>query len=188
MVSAGDFRNGVTFEMDGNVLQIIEFQHVKPGKGAAFVRAKVKNVITGSVIERNFNPSEKFPTAFVERKDMEYSYNDGDLYYFMDLETYELVPINASELSDNFKFVKENMTCKILSYKGNVFGVEPPNFVDLQVTKTDPGFAGNTATNTTKPATLETGAEVKVPLFIDEGEFIQIDTRTGEYLGRSKGE
>ena len=188
MVSAGDFRNGVTFEMDGNVLQIVEFQHVKPGKGAAFVRAKVKNVITGSVIERTFNPSEKFPTAFVERKDMEYSYSDGDLYYFMDLESYELVPINASELSDNFKFVKENMTCKILSYKGNVFGVEPPNFVDLQVTKTDPGFAGNTATNTTKPATLETGAEVKVPLFINEGEYIQIDTRTGEYLGRSKGE
>ena len=186
MVSAGDFRNGVTFEMDGNVLQIIEFQHVKPGKGAAFVRAKVRNVITGSVIERTFNPSEKFPTAFVERKDMEYSYNDGDLYYFMDLETYELIPINASELSDNFRFVKENMTCKILSYKGNVFGVEPPNFVDLQVTKTDPGFAGNTATNTTKPATLETGAEVKVPLFIDEGEMIQIDTRTGEYMGRSK--
>ena len=188
MVSAGDFRNGVTFEMDGNVLQIVEFQHVKPGKGAAFVRAKVKNVITGSVIERTFNPSEKFPTAFVERKDMEYSYSDGDLYYFMDLESYELVPINASELSDNFKFVKENMTCKILSYKGNVFGVEPPNFVDLQVTKTDPGFAGNTATNTPKPATLETGAEVKVPLFINEGEYIQIDTRTGEYLGRSKGE
>ena len=188
MVSAGDFRNGVTFEMDGNVLQIIEFQHVKPGKGAAFVRAKVKNVITGSVIERTFNPSEKFPTAFVERKDMEYSYSDGGLYYFMDPETYELVPINESELSDNFKFVKENMTCKVLSYKGNVFGVEPPNFVDLQVTKTDPGFAGNTATNTTKPATLETGAEVKVPLFIDEGEMIQIDTRTGEYLGRSKSE
>ncbi|MBR3816457.1 MAG: elongation factor P [Clostridia bacterium] len=188
MVSAGDFRNGVTFEMDGNVLQIVEFQHVKPGKGAAFVRAKVRNVITGSVIERTFNPSEKFPTAFVERKDMEYSYSDGGLYYFMDPETYELVPINESELSDNFKFVKENMTCKILSYKGNVFGVEPPNFVDLQVTKTDPGFAGNTATNTTKPATLETGAEVKVPLFIDEGEYIQIDTRTGEYLGRSKGE
>ena len=186
MVSAGDFRNGVTFEMDGNVLQIIEFQHVKPGKGAAFVRAKVKNVITGSVIERTFNPNEKYPTAFVERKDMEYSYSDGGLYYFMDPESYELVPINESELSDNFKFVKENMTCKILSYKGNVFGVEPPNFVDLQVTKTDPGFAGNTATNTTKPATLETGAEVKVPLFIDEGEMIQIDTRTGEYLGRSK--
>ena len=185
MVSAGDFRNGVTFEMDGNVLQIVEFQHVKPGKGAAFVRAKVKNVITGSVIERTFNPSEKFPTAFVERKDMEYSYSDGGLYYFMDPETYELVPINESELSDNFRFVKENMTCKILSYKGNVFGVEPPNFVDLQVTKTDPGFKGDTATNTTKPATLETGAEVKVPLFIDEGEMIQIDTRTGEYMGRA---
>ena len=186
MVSAGDFRNGVTFEMEGNVLQIIEFQHVKPGKGAAFVRAKVRNVITGSVVERTFNPSEKFPTAFVERKDMEYSYSDGGLYYFMDPESYELIPINESELSDNFKFVKENMVCKILSYKGNVFGVEPPNFVELQVTKTDPGFKGDTATNTTKPATLETGAEVKVPLFIDEGEMIQIDTRTGEYLGRAK--
>ncbi len=185
MVSAGDFRNGVTFEMDGNVLQIIEFQHVKPGKGAAFVRAKVRNVITGSVVERTFNPSEKFPTAFVERKDMEYSYSDGGLYYFMDPESYELIPINESELSDNFKFVKENMVCKVLSYKGNVFGVEPPNFVELQVTKTDPGFKGDTATNTTKPATLETGAEVKVPLFIDEGEMIQIDTRTGEYMGRA---
>ena len=185
MVSAGDFRNGVTFEMDGNVLQIVEFQHVKPGKGAAFVRAKVRNVITGSVIERTFNPSEKFPTAFVERKDMEYSYSDGGLYYFMDPESYELVPINESELSDNFKFVKENMVCKILSYKGKVFGVEPPNFVELQVTQTDPGFKGDTATNTTKPATLETGAEVKVPLFIDEGEMIQIDTRTGEYMGRA---
>ncbi len=185
MVSAGDFRNGVTFEMDGNVLQIIEFQHVKPGKGAAFVRAKVRNVITGSVVERTFNPSDKFPTAFVERKEMEYSYSDGGLYYFMDPESYELVPINESELSDNFKFVKENMVCRILSYKGNVFGVEPPNFVELQVTKTDPGFKGDTATNTTKPATLETGAEVKVPLFIDEGEMIQIDTRTGEYMGRA---
>ena len=185
MVSAGDFRNGVTFEMDGNVLQIVEFQHVKPGKGAAFVRAKVKNVITGSVIERTFNPSEKFPTAFVERKEMEFSYSDDGLYYFMDPDTYELVPINESELSDNFKFVKENMVCRILSYKGKVFGVEPPNFVELMVTKTDPGFKGDTATNTTKPATLETGAEVKVPLFIDEGEMIQIDTRTGEYMGRA---
>ena len=185
MVSAGDFRNGVTFEMEGNVLQIVEFQHVKPGKGAAFVRAKVRNVITGSVVERTFNPNEKFPTAFVERKDMEYSYSDGGLYYFMDPESYELIPINESELSDNFKFVKENMVCKVLSYKGNVFGVEPPNFVELQVTKTDPGFKGDTATNTTKPATLETGAEVKVPLFIDEGEMIQIDTRTGEYMGRA---
>ncbi|MDD6012073.1 MAG: elongation factor P [Oscillospiraceae bacterium] len=185
MVSAGDFRNGVTFEMDGNVLQIIEFQHVKPGKGAAFVRAKVRNVITGSVVERTFNPSDKFPTAYVERKEMEYSYNDGGLYYFMDPESYELIPINESELSDNFKFVKENMVCRILSYKGNVFGVEPPNFVELQVTKTDPGFKGDTATNTTKPATLETGAEIKVPLFIDEGEMIQVDTRTGEYMGRA---
>ena len=185
MVSAGDFRNGVTFEMEGNVLQIIEFQHVKPGKGAAFVRAKVRNVITGSVVERTFNPNDKFPTAYVERKDMEYSYNDGGLYYFMAPESYELIPINESDLPDSFKFVKENMTCKILSYKGNVFGVEPPNFVELQVTKTDPGFKGDTATNTTKPATLETGAEVKVPLFIDEGEMIQIDTRTGEYLGRA---
>ena len=185
MVSAGDFRNGVTFEMEGNVLQIIEFQHVKPGKGAAFVRAKVRNVITGSVVERTFNPSEKFPTAFVERKDMEYSYNDGDLYYFMDSESYELIPINESELSDNFKFVKENMVCKILSYKGKVFGVEPPNFVELQVTQTDPGFKGDTATNTTKPATLETGAEIAVPLFIDIGDKIRVDTRTGEYMERA---
>ena len=185
MVSAGDFRNGVTFEMEGNVLQIIEFQHVKPGKGAAFVRAKVRNVITGSVVERTFNPSEKFPTAFVERKDMEYSYSDGGLYYFMDPESYELIPINESDLSDNFKFVKENMVCRILSYKGKVFGVEPPNFVTLQVTKTDPGFKGDTATNTLKPATLETGAEIKVPLFIDEGELIQVDTRTGEYMSRA---
>ena len=185
MVSAGDFRNGVTFEMDGNVLQIIEFQHVKPGKGAAFVRAKVRNVITGSVIERTFNPSEKFPTAFVERKDMEYSYSDGGLYYFMDPESYELVPINESELSDNFKFVKENMVCKILSYKGNVFGVEPPTFVELQITQTDPGFKGDTATNATKPATLETGAEIRVPLFINEGDMVRIDTRTGEYMERA---
>ena len=185
MVSAGDFRNGVTFEMDGNVYQIIEFQHVKPGKGAAFVRAKIKNVIAGSVVERTFNPTEKFPTAFIERKDMEYSYNDSGLYYFLDPESYELVPINESDLSDNFKFVKENMVCKILSYKGNVFGVEPPTFVTLQVTKTDPGFKGDTATNATKPATLETGAEIRVPLFIDEGEMIRIDTRTGEYMERA---
>ena len=185
MVSAGDFRNGVTFEMEGNVLQIIEFQHVKPGKGAAFVRAKVRNVITGSVVERTFNPNDKFPTAFVERKDMEYSYNDGELYYFMDQETYEMEPINASDLSDNFKFVKENMVCKILSYKGKVFGVEPPTFVELEITQTDPGFAGNTATNATKPATVETGAEIRVPLFINEGEKVRIDTRTGEYMERA---
>ncbi len=185
MISAGDFRNGVTFEMDGQVVSIIEFQHVKPGKGAAFVRTKIRNVITGSVVEKTFNPNDKYPTAFIERKDMEYSYNDGDLYYFMDTETWEQVPINASILGDSFKFVKENMTCKVLSYKGNVFGVEPPNFVELVITQTDPGFAGNTATNATKPATVETGAEIKVPLFIEEGEVVQIDTRTGEYLGRA---
>lgn len=185
MVSAGDFRNGVTFEMDGNVYQIIEFQHVKPGKGAAFVRTKIRNVIAGSVIEKTFNPSDKFPTAFVERKDMEYSYNDGELYYFMDLESYELVPLNKQVLSDNFRFVKENMICKVISYKGNVFGVEPPNFVELKVIKTEPGFKGDTATNVTKPATLETGAEIRIPLFIDEGETIRVDTRTGEYMERA---
>ena len=185
MVTAGDFKNGVTFEMDGKVYSIIEFQHVKPGKGAAFVRTKIRDVINGSVTEKTFNPTEKFPTAFIERKDMEYSYEDGGLYYFMDQETYDMIPVDASNLSDNFKFVKENMVCKVLSYKGNVFGVEPPTFVVLTVTKTDPGFAGNTATNATKPATLETGAEIKVPLFIEEGESIQIDTRTGEYLSRA---
>ena len=184
MISAGDFRNGVTFEMEGQVYQIIEFQHVKPGKGAAFVRTKIRNVIGGAVVERTFSPTDKFPTAYIERKDMEYSYNDGDLYYFMDPETYDMVPIGAATLPDNFKFVKENETCRVLSYKGNVFGVEPPNSVTLQVTQTDPGFAGNTATNATKPATVETGAEVKVPLFIEEGEMIVIDTRTGEYLSR----
>ena len=185
MITAGDFRNGVTFEMDGNVYQIIEFQHVKPGKGAAFVRTKIRNVIVGSVVEKTFSPTEKFPTAFVERKDMEFSYADGGLYYFMDPESYELVPVNESELGDNFKFVKENMVCKILSYKGKVFGIEPPTFVELTVTQTDPGFAGNTATNATKPATLETGAEIKVPLFINEGDVIRIDTRTGEYMERA---
>ncbi|MDR1735037.1 MAG: elongation factor P [Oscillospiraceae bacterium] len=185
MVSAGDFRNGVTFEMDGDVFQIIEFQHVKPGKGAAFVRTKIRNVIQGSVVERTFNPSDKFPTAYIERKEMAYSYSDGDLYYFMDPESYEMIPINASDLPDSFKFVKEDFVCKILSYKGKVFGVEPPTTVILQITKTDPGFKGDTATNATKPATLETGAVVKVPLFIDEGESIIVDTRTGEYSSRA---
>ena len=183
MISAGDFRNGITFELDGNVVSIVEFQHVKPGKGAAFVRAKIKNIITGAVTERTFNPND--PTAFIERRDMEYLYNDGDLYYFMDNETYEQVPINSDVLGDNFKFVKENTVCKILSYKGNVFGVEPPLFVELLITETDPGFKGDTATNATKPATLETGAEIKVPLFIEQGELIRIDTRTGEYMERA---
>ncbi len=185
MISAGDFRNGVTFEMDGNVYQIIEFQHVKPGKGAAFVRTKIRNVIAGSVVERTFNPNDKYPTAFVERRDMEFSYSDEGLYYFMDPESYELVPVNASELGDNFKFVKENMVCKILSYKGKIFGVEPPTFVELQITETDPGFKGDTATNALKPAKLETGAEIRVPLFINEGDMIRIDTRTGEYMERA---
>ena len=186
MISAGDFRNGVTFEEDGNVMQVIEFQHVKPGKGSAFVRTKTRNVLTGAVVEKSYNPTAKFPTAFVERKDMEYSYEDGDLYYFMDSETYEQVPINKKDVDDNFKFVKENMVCKILSYKGNVFGVEPPTFVELEVTDTEPGFKGDTATNATKPATLETGAEIRVPLFIEIGDVLRIDTRTGEYMERAK--
>ncbi|MCL2857095.1 MAG: elongation factor P [Oscillospiraceae bacterium] len=185
MISAGDFRNGVTFEMDGNVMQIVEFQHVKPGKGAAFVRTKVRNVITGSVVERTFNPSDKYPTAFVERKDMEYLYSDGGLYYFMDKESYENVPVGADKLDDNFKFVKENTDVKILSYKGEVFGVEPANFVELEITETEPGVKGDTATNVQKPATLETGAEIKVPLFINIGDRIRVDTRTGEYMERA---
>jgi elongation factor P len=165
-------------------MQVIEFQHVKPGKGSAFVRTKVKNVISGGVVEKSYNPSSKFPTAFIERKDMSFSYADGDLYYFMDSETYEQVPVNKSELGDAFRFVKEDMVCKVLSYKGKVFGVEPPSFVELQITETDPGFKGDTATNVTKPAILETGAEVKVPLFIDIGETIRINTETGEYMER----
>ena len=185
MISAGDFRNGVTFEMDGNVVQIIEFQHVKPGKGAAFVRTKIRNVISGSVTEKTFNPTDKFPTAYVERKDMQYLYSDGDLYYVMDTETYENIPISKDVLGDNFKFVKENMDCKVLSYKGKVFGVEPPFFIELEVTQTDPGFKGDTATNATKPAVLETGAEIRVPLFINEGDHIKVDTRTGEYMERA---
>jgi len=185
MVSAGDFRNGMTFEMDGTVFQVIEFQHVKPGKGAAFVRTKIRNVITGAVTERTFNPSEKYPSAFVERRDMQYLYNDGGLYYFMDNETYENVPIGQEILNDNFKFVKENTDVKVVSYKGNVFGVEPPFFMELEVIKTDPGFKGDTATNVQKPAILETGAEVKVPLFISEGDRVRIDTRTGEYMERA---
>ena len=185
MITASDFRNGVTFEMEGKVMQVVEFQHVKPGKGAAFVRTKMKNVITGGVTETSFNPTAKFEQAFVERREMQYSYNDGDLYYFMDPETFDMVPLNADVLGDAFKFVKENTVCKLLSYKGTVFSVELPNFMELEVTETDPGFAGDTAANTTKPATLETGAEIKVPLFIEPGEKIKVDTRTGEYLSRA---
>ena len=186
MISAGEFRNGITFEEDGKVLQVVEFQHVKPGKGAAFVRTKMRNVVTGAVTETSFNPTAKFEEAFVDRRDMAYSYNDGDLYYFMDNETYEQVPINEKDLGDAFRFVKENEIVKVLSYKGSVFGLECPNFMDLEVTETEPGLAGNTATNTLKPATVETGAEVKVPLFINIGDKITIDTRTGEYLSRCK--
>ncbi len=186
MISASEFRNGVTFEMDGKVMQVVEFQHVKPGKGAAFVRTKMKNVITGAVTETSFNPTAKFESAFVERRDTEYSYQDGNLCYFMDSETYDMVPIDVSVLGDGFRFIKENMPVKVLSYKGSVFGVELPNFVELEVTETDPGFRGDTATNVTKPATLETGAEIRVPLFINPGDKIRVDTRTGEYLERCK--
>ena len=185
MVIAGDFKNGVTFEMDGKVVQVIEFQHVKPGKGAAFVRTKLRDVINGSVIEKTFSPTDKFPPAHIERKDMQYMYNDGDLYYFMDMESYEQIPVGKDLLDDNFKFVKEEMMCRINSYKGSVFAVEPPMFVELTITDTEPGFKGDTATGTTKPATLETGAVIKVPLFIDNGTKLRIDTRTGEYIERA---
>ena len=184
MISAGDFRNGITFELDGNVFQVVEFQHVKPGKGAAFVRTKIKNVITGAVVEKTFRPTEKMPKAHIERKDMEYSYNDGDLYYFMDQETFDMIPIGKEQVGDSLKFVKENMVCKILSYKGNVFGIEPPTFVDLAISETEPGFKGDTATGATKPATLETGAVIQVPLFVDGSDIIRVDTRTGEYMER----
>ena len=185
MVTAGDFRNGVTFDMDGSVMQIIEFQHVKPGKGAAFVRTKLRNVVTGSVIEKTFNPTDKYPTAIVEKKDMQYLYSDGELYYFMDMESYEQTPIDSNKLGDAFKFVKEEMMCKVVSYKGTVISVEPPMFVELEVTETEPGFKGDTAQGATKPATLETGAQIKVPLFINIGDVLKIDTRTGEYLERA---
>jgi len=185
MISAGDFRNGITFEMDNSVYQVIEFQHVKPGKGAAFVRTKLKNVITGATVEQTFRPTDKMPKAHIERKDMQYSYNDGDLFYFMDQETFDMLPLNSDKLGDAFKFVKENDVVRILSYKGNVFGVEPPNFVELTVTATEPGVKGNTATGATKPATLETGATINVPLFVNEGDVIRIDTRTGEYMERA---
>ena len=186
MVVAGDFKNGITFDDgQGNVLQVIEFQHVKPGKGAAFVRTKLKNVISGAVIEKTFNPTDKFENAYIERKDMQYSYDDGDLYHFMDTETWEETLISHDTVGDNFRFVKEEMMCKIISYKGNVFSVEPPTFVELLVTETEPGVRGDTATNVTKPATLETGAVIKVPIFINEGDLLRVDTRTGEYLERA---
>ena len=185
MISAGDFRNGMTFEEDGKVLQVVEFQHVKPGKGAAFVRTKTKNVITGAVTETSYNPSAKFPQAFIDRREMQYTYSDGDLYYFMDMETYDQIPVNKSDLGDSFKFCKENEMVKVLSYKGKVFGIEVPNFVELEVVETEPGFKGDTASNTTKPATVETGYTLQVPLFVNTGDVLRIDTRTGEYMSRS---
>ena len=186
MISAGEFRKGITFEMNGEPHVILDFQHVKPGKGSPFVRTKYKNILTGATREEAFNPNDKFPKAHIETKKMQYLYNDGELYYFMDNETYEQIPISKDTLGDDFRFVKENENVKVLSYKGSVFAVEPPLFVELEITETEPGVKGNTATNVLKPATVETGAVVKVPIFIEQGERIQIDTRTGEYLGRSK--
>lgn len=184
MISAGDFRNGITIEFEGNVYQIIEFQHVKPGKGAAFVRTKLKNIINGGVVEKTFRPTEKCPQARIDRKDMQYLYSDGDLYNFMDTETYDQIALNTEAVGDALKFVKENEMVKICSYNGNVFAIEPPLFVELEITDTEPGFKGDTATGATKPAIVETGAKVMVPLFVDQGEKIKIDTRTGEYLSR----
>ena len=184
MVSAGDFRNGMTVEIDGNVYQIIEFQHVKPGKGAAFVRTKLKNIKSGGVVEKTFRPTEKFENAHIDRADMQYLYNDGDLYYFMDVNTYDQIPLSSDMVGDSLKFVKENEMVKICSNKGQVFSIEPPLFVELEITETEPGFKGDTATGATKPAVVETGATVYVPLFVDQGDKIKIDTRTGEYLSR----
>ena len=184
MISAGDFRNGVTIEIEGAVFQIIEFQHVKPGKGAAFVRTKLKNVINGGVVERTFRPTEKFPQARIDRSDMQYLYQDGDLYNFMNTETYEQVALNSDTVGDSLKFVKENEVCKVCAYNGSIFSVEPPLFVELEITETEPGFKGDTATGASKPAIVETGARVSVPLFVNQGDVIKIDTRTGEYLSR----
>ncbi|RHP30110.1 elongation factor P [Lachnotalea sp. AF33-28] len=184
MVSAGDFRNGVTIEIEGNVYQIVEFQHVKPGKGAAFVRTKLKNIKNGGVVEKTFRPTEKFENAHIDRADMQYLYADGDLYHFMDVETYDQIALGQDQIGDSLKFVKENEMVKICSHRGEVFSVEPPLFVELAITETEPGFKGDTATGATKPATVETGATVYVPLFVDQGDVIKIDTRSGEYLSR----
>lgn len=185
MISAGDFRNGMCFEMDNQVYQVVEFQHVKPGKGAAFVRTKYKNVKTGSVVERSFNPNEKFEQAQLDRNDMQYIYADSDLYYFMDQETYDQRPIHKDQIGDSIKFLKEAMICKVLSFKGEVFSVELPITVELEITECEPGVKGDTTNNATKYATLETGAVVKVPLFVNQNEIIRVDTRTGEYLERA---
>ena len=184
MISAGDFKNGLTLEIEGNVGQIMEFQPVKPGKGAAFVRTKLRNVISGGVVEKTFRPTEKFPAARIDRVDMSYLYSDGDLYNFMNMETYDQIALNEEAVGDALKFVKENDVVKVCSYNGNVFAIEPPLFVELEITETEPGFKGDTATGATKPATVETGAVVNVPLFVSTGDKIKIDTRTGEYLSR----
>ena len=184
MISAGDFKNGVTVEIDGNIYQILEFQHVKPGKGAAFVITKLKNIISGGVVEKTFRPTEKFPKAHIDRKDMQYLYRDGDLFNFMDVETYDQIALNEDVVGDSLKFVKENEVVKICSHNGNVFSVEPPLFVELAITETEPGFKGDTAQGATKPATVETGAIVMVPLFVEQGDVLKIDTRSGEYLSR----
>ena len=184
MISAGDFRNGITIELDNNIFQIIEFQHVKPGKGAAFVRTKLKNIKSGGVVEKTFRPTEKCPQARIDRADMQYLYSDGDLYHFMDVESYEQIALDGDTIGDALKFVKENEMVKMCSHNGNVFAVEPPLFVELQITDTEPGFKGDTATGATKPAVVETGATVYVPLFVEQDDVIKIDTRTGEYLSR----
>ncbi|PYG87462.1 elongation factor P [Ruminiclostridium sufflavum DSM 19573] len=184
MIVAGDFKNGVTFEYDNNIFQVVEFQHVKPGKGAAFVRCKLKNIVTGATVERTFNPTDKMPKAHIDRKDMQYLYKDEDLYYFMDVQSYEQIPINKETIGDTLALVKENEIVRILSHKGNVFGIEPPTFVELEVTETDPGFKGDTTTGATKPATVETGYVIKVPLFVNIGDVIRIDTRTNDYMER----
>ena len=185
MISAGEIRNGVTVEIEGNIFQVIEFMHVKPGKGAAFVRTKLKNIKNGGVVEKTFRPTEKLETAHIEKREMTYSYKDGELFYFMDPETFDMVPVSEALISDDMKFVKENESCKISSYKGEVFSVEPPINVTLLVTECEPGVAGNTATNATKPCTVETGATLQVPLFVNQGDSIKIDTRTGEYVSRA---
>ena len=184
MISAGDFKNGLTIELEGNVYQIVDFQHVKPGKGAAFVRTKMKNIKNGGVVEKTFRPTEKFPPAHIERTDMQYLYTDGDLYYFMDVETYDQIALSKDDIGDALKFVKENEMVKLCSHNGSVFSVEPPLFVELKITDTEPGFKGDTATGATKPAVVETGATVYVPLFVEQDDVIKIDTRTGEYLSR----
>ena len=184
MISAGDLRKGTTFEYDGQVYTVIDFLHVKPGKGAAFVRTKLRNVISGGVTDTTFNPTTKLQEAVIERKEMQYLYSDGELYYFMDQETYEQIPLNYEKVEDAIKFIKENMFAVIKFYKGDAFSVEAPNFVELQVVSTEPGVKGNTTTNVNKPATLETGAEIGVPLFVNEGDMIRVDTRTGEYMER----